>query len=379
VTLRLRPITLPALALALLGATRTADAAEAKHPSHEAATQEKQAAPPRQTWHQPVAIPVAILPGLVVHGAGHLALGQTRTGLSLLGLEGGGLGLIGLGLGLTAVTGATRRFIGPFVLGLVAGGALFTVSTLADIYGVLAPKGGTGSPPSILPALETQLGFAYVYDPNFSYHTFVVPGVDLRRGHLRLSALGFFGLDHTNARTRAELAYRFVGPLARDGARAADGSYLDAELAVTNHSYTAEGFAVTTGEVNFEGRLDLARIGPTLRGSFAELGLGIALAAHRYEGFGVEANELLTPRFAFGIYLGHTGYPRGEATLYYEHRHDGYAAGLKMHGLTSGMAGHFGLGSRLYFSPRWGTSFDVQAGSAFVSLVSLLFRYGGNP
>jgi hypothetical protein len=326
-----------------------------------------------------LSVAASFVPGIAIHGSGHLLAGQTRTGLTLLGLEGLGVALAIGGLAGTAATGATRRFIAPMVLGLVAGGALLIIPALADIYGILAPEGGTGSPPLALPAIETRLGFAYVYDPNFAYSLFVTPGLDVRMRALRVSAVGYYALDDANTRTRASIAYRFFGPGPRATPAPKDGSFLDLEFALTNHDYKSNGFSVTTGELNLQGRLDLVRVGPTLRGSFAELGLGIAYAAHRYPGIGTEVNDLLTPRFAFGMYLGHTGYPRGEVSAYYEHRHDGFAGGMKSRGLGSGIAGNFGFGGRVYTSRVWGLSFDASAGSAYVGQASLLFRYGGNP
>jgi hypothetical protein len=154
---------------------------------------------------------------------------------------------------------------------------------------------------------------------------------------------------------------------------------LDLEFALTNHEFKSNGFSVTTGELNLAGRLDLVRVGPRLRGSFAEVGLGFAYAVHRYTGIGSEVNDLLTPRFAFGMYLGHSGYPRGEVAGYYEHRHDGFAGGMKTPGLGSGIAGHFGIAGRVYASRTWGFAFDASAGSAYVGQANLLFRYGGNP
>ncbi len=326
-----------------------------------------------------LSVAASFVPGVVVHGSGHLLSGQTRTGLRLLGLEGLGVALAISGLAGAAATGATRRFIAPMVLGLVAGGALLMIPALADIYGMLAPEGGTGSPPLALPAIETRLGFAYVYDPNFAYGLFVTPGLDVRKRALRVSFDGYFALDDANTRTRASIAYRFFGPGPRGTPTPKDGSYLDLEFALTNHDYASNGFSVTTGELNIEGRLDLVRIGPTLRGSFAELGLGVAYAAHQYTGIRTEVNDLLTPRFAFGMYVGHAGYPRGEVAAYYEHRHDGFAGGMKMRGLGSGIAGHFGFGGRVYASRAWGFAFDATAGSAYVGQASVLFRYGGNP
>ena len=321
----------------------------------------------------------AIVPGLLVHGTGHFITGQTRTGFVLLGAETLGVGLGIGGVAAIAVTGASRRLITPLVLGAVTGGALLFLPVLADLYGVLAPEGGTGSPPTTLPSLETRLGLAYVHDPNFAYNLFVTPGLDVRLRSLRLSASGFFALDDANARTRAAAAYRFFGPGPRGSKVPKDGSYLDIEFALTNHDYGSEGFSVTTGELNLLGRLDLVRVGPTMRGSFAELGLGIGYAVSQYAGFGSEANDILTPRFAFGMYLGHSGYPRGEVMAYYEHRHDGFGGGFKSPGLGSGIAGHIGLGGRIFASQRWGVAFDAHAGSAYVGQASMLFRYGGNP
>ncbi|WP_437795904.1 hypothetical protein [Sorangium sp. So ce693] len=331
------------------------------------------------TGRRALAAAGAVFPGVIAHGTGHLILGEPRTGCALLALEGAGAGLAVGGLAGAAASGASRRVIAPIVLTTVTGVGLFGISLLADLYGVLAPEGGTGSPPSSLPWIETQLGLAYVHDPTFAYRTFLVPGMDLRLSSVRLSGSGWFALNDDNARLRAEAAHRFIGPGTPDGPRAADGSFLEIEGALTHHRYTSDGFSITTGEVSLEGRLDLAHIGRTLRGSFAEMGWGIAIEGYRYGRRPLEGNELLIPRFAFGAYLGHAGYPRGEAKVVYDHRHDGYVGGAKLPGLGSGVPGHFGLEGRLYASPRWGLLADVKAGSAYVGRLALLFRSGDSP
>ncbi|WP_437724786.1 hypothetical protein [Sorangium sp. So ce861] len=354
------------------------EAPAAAAPSEAPAT----AAPARRhvsTGRRALAAAGAVVPGVIAHGTGHFLLGETRTGWILLGIEGAGAGLAVGGLAGAAVSGASRRVIAPIVLTTVTGAGLFGISLLADLYGVLAPEGGTGSPPRSLPWVETQLGMAYVYDPTFAYRTFLVPGMDLRLSSLRLSGSGWFSLNDDNARLRAEAAVRFLGPGTPDGPRAADGSFLELEGAITHHRYTSDDFSTTTGEVTLQGRLDLAHIGRTLRGSFAEMGWGIALEAYRYGRRPLEGNELLIPHFAFGMYLGHAGYPRGEAKVFYDHRHDGYAGGAKIPGLGSGVPGHLGLEGRLYASPRWGLLADVEAGSAYVGRLSLLFRPGDPP
>ena len=145
---------------------------------------------------------------------------------------------------------------------------------------------------------------------------------------------------------------------------------------MTDHDYVSDGFAVTTGEASLRGRLDLARVGPTLAGSFAEFGVGGALASNRYDGHPDQADSLLLGGFAFGAYLGRRADRWGEAKIYYDHRHDGFAAGLKMRGLGSGVPGHFGARALFFFAPSWGAQIEAEAGSAYVTGLSLLYRYG---
>ncbi len=323
----------------------------------------------------------ALVPGLVLHGAGHYVAGEKRTAGRLLAIEGGGVLGLGGGLVLLATTGASRRLVAPVAALTFVGAGLFVMSTLADLYGVLAPAGGTGSPLLVAPRFGAELGLRYVYDPTFAYRAFSVQALEARAGGFRVTQSSWFSLnEHHNRRLRLEGAYRLVGPRpAGAGERASDGSFLEAEAALTDHDFGSDGFAVTTGEVSLRGRLDLARVGRTLEGSFAELGVGAALAANRYEGHPDEADSLLLGGFAFGAYLGRPGGRWGEAKVYYDHRHDGFAAGLKMRGLGSGVPGHFGARALFYVTPAWGALIEAEAGSAYVTGLSLLYRYGVSP
>ena len=260
----------------------------------------------------------------------------------------------------------------------VGGFGIFAVSALADLYGVIAPPGGFGAPYVVTPRLETALGYRYVYDPVFAYRSFVAYDIDWRLGHLRLSPSAWFALGDTNSRVRMGSAYRFWGPTPADPEPGADGSYLEVDGALTRHSYTSDRFATTTLDLALAGRLDMSRIAPSLTGSFAEMGFGWALQTYEYEINGVRADigELLLARFGYGIYVGWPGAPHGEVMVYYDHRHDDFAAGLKLPGLASGVAGHFGMDARLYFSEQWGARLEAAVGSAYVVGASLLFRYG---
>lgn len=326
-----------------------------------------------------LAVGAAIVPGVLVHGSGHFVAGNTSTAYSLLAMEGLGVGLAGGSLAILAATGASRRFVGPLIATTVTGAGLLLVSVLADLYGVIAPEEGWGSPPRRVPWVETQVGFRYVYDPTFSYRTFLTQSVDVRLGDFRLMPSGWFALDDANARVRMLGAYRIKGPRPGDSADARDGSFLDAETAVTHHRYGSDGFSITTWEASLNGRLDMDRLFPSLRGSFAEAGWGAAVEAYRYFELTTEGNTILLARFGYGVYLGRAPDPSGEVMFYYDHRHDDFAAGLKMFGLGSGVAGHFGLRGVLYLDDTWGALFDAQVGSAYLGGISLLYRHGASP
>ena len=319
-----------------------------------------------------------MIPGLVVHGTGHMVVGDSKTGLRLLALEGVGLGLLATGFVPIVLSGASRRIVGPAAALSVVGAGIFAISFLADVYGIVAPAGGFGAPPRALPILQTAIGYRYVYNPVFAHRHFMVQEIDYRTGPWRIHPSAWFAADDANSRVRLHGAYRFAGPRPQAQPAVRDGSFLDLETAITRHAFTSDRFATTTGELALAGRLDMARIGPSLRGSFAEMSLGWATQAYSYAVRGTTADlgELLLARFAFGMYVGFPGSPRGEISLIYDHRHDDFAAGLKVPGLGSGVAGHFGAEARLFVTDHWGVLAEGAVGSAYVGGLSILFRHG---
>jgi hypothetical protein len=224
-----------------------------------------------------------------------------------------------------------------------------------------------------VPRLETRFGYSYVYDPIFSYRHFLEQGFDYWHGSWRFGPRATASLGAHNVRYRIPVSYRVLGPTARH--QGSDASFVDVATAGTLHDFGEDGFDVTTLELGLESRLDLERYRPELNGMFLELGLGVGLNRYSYEAplASPDNNSLLLMSFGMGAYFG--GSPQGgEAKFYYDHRHDDYAAGLKLPGLGSGVAGHFGLQSRAYWSENWGLLLDGQVGSAYVLSASLLFR-----
>jgi TM2 domain-containing membrane protein YozV len=81
-----------------------------------------------------IALGIALVPGSIVHGAGHFYAGSIGTGFVLLGSELVGTGLIGVGLirGIETITGEPRE---GWVIELEIGLVLFVGSWIYDIIG----------------------------------------------------------------------------------------------------------------------------------------------------------------------------------------------------------------------------------------------------
>ena len=326
-----------------------------------------------------LAVGAAILPGVLVHGSGSYVLGRTETAKPLLWAELGGIGLIGAS-GLTLfVTGAARDLVGIAAVGTVAGFGLFAVSWLADIHAVTAPDGGWGKAARSVPVWEAEAGYRYVYDPRFDYRHFSAQRGSWWLGRWRLSPSLWAAPKALNSRWRIVVAHRFMGP-SRSG-DSDDGSFLEIRVAGTEHRFSRERFKLSTVESMLSGRLDLQRLGPHLEGSFAELGIGAGFQMTRFALRDVEAmaSSLLLSRIAFGIYIGDQRSGGGEWSVYYDHRHDGFAAGMQMPGPGSGSIGHLGLQGQHYFDEHWGVGADFRVGSALVLGASALFRHWGAP
>jgi hypothetical protein len=309
----------------------------------------------------------AFVPGLVLHGSGHYAARQRQTFRTLLILEGASLVLLGGGLTGIALTGASRRLIAPLTALSVTGFGLFIATFLADVYGVVTPESARGAPLRARPLLTTESGVWYRYDAQFAGRALFTESADVvvaDRHRLRLEMQALPG--DPSLRTRG-----LVGERVLRSDR--DNSFVDLEGAVTHLRFPVDGFYSTSFEAAVRGRLDLERIGSSLRGSFAESRIGGGLSALRTRDVGTDPDELLLVRSSVGAYLGQG---RGEVELSYDHRRDTLAGGLLLPGIPAGIAGFLGARMQLFFGD-WGVQTEVQAGAAILGGVSLLMRTGG--
>jgi hypothetical protein len=317
------------------------------------------------------------VPGALVHGSGHWVAGRAKTARLLLLYEGIGLGSIGVSLIGLAATGASQYTVTPFAIGALGGLGLFGVTLLADVYGVLAPEGGTGAPETVLPRFEIRSGLLYVYDPLFSHEYFWSHGFSVEAGPLWIAPSVELGLDAATHRYSLFVARRLLGPRTRDSARS--GTALDATAGVTDHAYHDDGFGLTALELRFDSRVDLGDIDSNLAGSFMESSLGYAREFVRYDGLEGDQTDELLARIGFGMYLGRPGGVHGEMAVVYDHRRDTLAGGMHFAGVPAGYAGHLEQRTRLFFTASFGAELEFNYGSAFTTGLSLLFRPGARP
>jgi hypothetical protein len=317
---------------------------------------------------------LALGAGFVVHGAGSYVAGDRLSARRLLISEGVALAAF-LGAGsLLAATGASRKLVAVGLPVVASGVSVFMLGWAADLYA--ASTGGrdvTGTPQ--LSAFEAELGPRYVYDPQFAYRNFIYAQVDLRVDRLRASPMAWIAADDDNQRLSFDSAYRVWGRSMQRATR--DGSHLDLALAMTYHRYPNERFAVYTPEWRVEGRLDLSHVGRSLRGAFVDGQLGYGLELYDFEAApgGPDPFGLLLARFGFGIYFGDSALHSGEASVYYDQRHDDFAAGLGVRGIGGGFLGHVGLKAHQFFAPAWGVGLLIEGGSAIVAGLSMKYRY----
>jgi len=324
-----------------------------------------------------VAAGLAMVPGLALHGSGHYALGHEKTARALFITEGIAVALTLAGYATLRASGNSRHLAGPALAATVFGAGLIFASFGADLYGTLANDGGALDSRLRAPArFESEFGYRYVADPHFSYGGFVVQSLTLREAGFRFTPSAWFANDSSNVRYRVEAAYRLqglepgqVGPL---------DDHVEIVLGALHQRFLPEHFRRSGVEFTLDTRFDFAHFGDTLRGSFIDLSLGYGRAKVSYDLAGLQipsdTDDLLLARMGLGVALRGRAESGSEVRVYYDHRHDDYAAGLLTPGRISGVFGKLGADLRWFFTPRLGLLLDAQVGSAFVGGLSLLFR-----
>lgn len=328
------------------------------------------AAPPAHAGKKRRALATAasIVPGVMVHGSGHWVAGDRRTARRLAIAEGIGLGMVVLGQLPLRLSGGAPEAAPGLVL-LIPGGAVLLTSWFADIYGAAggAAIGGRGR--RAPPRFELETGALFLADPQTDTDYAATFGGSAwhENGHASVSAwVGAAAWD-----VSGDLGARLLG--GSPGRPGRDASHLDLVLGAGEQRFDDEGFRIASTEISARGRYDLARFAATLAGSFATLEAGLVHEHIRYRSAAgsIDRQTLLDARLGFGIYLG----ADAEIELYYDHRRDALAGALLLEVGTNGLLGHVGARVEAYRG-RWGVGGSVEAGSAWVTRLSLIARLG---
>ncbi len=317
-------------------------------------------APPPTRARRALAIGAAIVPGVIVRGAGHWVARERRTARRLLVIEGVGLALAAAGGIPIGFSGGAEETL-PGLIFLVPGTGLLLGSIFADAWGAAGGAGVAGEP-SPPPRLDAALGYTFVGDPRVPFANLATAEAVARRGRAQAAASGWFGDGTWRARGAGGLRLR--GP--RPAERPADTSSLDVEMAVAAERRADQGLRVATAEVGALARLDLARIGPSLRGTFTTLGVALGLERIRYTTSGAaDTSSLFAAHLGWGFLLGDGRARSLETEVYYEHRRDTLAGGLTPPTPFNGFVGYVGAVTTGWRG-RWGASARFDAGSAYV-------------
>jgi len=333
--------------------------------------------PPPKT-PQPVAVVAAVVPGVLLHGSGHFALGEKRTAYRLLALDGAGLVALVGGGATFRLSGAARNLATPAVGATLIGASLLVGTWLADLYGVVLPGSAKGDVLRTAPVLEAEMTTTYAAGPTVAAALHVGTAVTARLGPMAIELGTNVAPAERYDRVEAGLAYRPFG--ATPGRPSADGGFFELGAVASRVRHGALGFDVTGVDLVTGGRLDLVTVGRTLRGTFAELSGGAAVRSLTFDHGGTSARPdlALLLQLAFGVSFGRFGDPfRGEAKFYYDHRHDDDAGGILGIGRVSGVFGHVGLSGLFLSRSGWGARAYGEIGEAGVVGLSLLYRVGG--
>ena len=334
--------------------------------------------PPLSPIRRSVALTTAVLPGILVHGLGHMVAGRWETGLGLFLTELYGVSLITMGAMGSATTGASRDLIWFFASSILVGLHLLASTYVADIYGLAVPLKHQRTGMAHTPRLQLEGGYGYIMDPSFSYRHLGLVKADWYWKGLRVSPNMMIALNDDNQRLELNVAWRFLGPRPHKQDSVKDSSMLEIEWISSFHRFGTEGFASIATGLALRSRLEMHHLDTALKGSFVYLRLGYAFqwSDLQLENLDADLNSLLLVSFGFGFRIPGL-YPGSEFKFTYQHRNDDFTAGMKLESIVNGTAiGHPGIDALLFFQSSWGIRLTFQLASGYLARAYFVYRFG---
>lgn len=349
------------IACVFVGLPATGETPRRSEPSASATTPDEPASGDGSVW----AASVALVPGVLLHGAGHFAMGERRAAYRLLAMEGIGLaGIVG-GFGLLIAVGGSEQPAPIYVPVIVGGLGLFGVSFLADVAGSLQGAGPWPDPDDA-PGLWLRAGYAGLFGSKHAFHHLGTLGVDWRGD--RLSVEGQAAL-HPQGAYRA---YRGVAgwTLWERPDDAVTRVRLMGEVA--RQDFHAERMSITTVRLFSEIRWNLGGWVPTMQNAWllGRVGAGLDVFGYADAPVSDEGLPFLVADVGMGLMAGR----RLEVELAYRHRKGELPGGMALSDGLTGFAGMLELRGRVKVAERWALVPEVKLGTGVMTCLWLESR-----
>ncbi len=348
--------------LLIVGLSGVAHANGAAEPAASTEREEALARRPRI-----LAISAALVPGVLMHGSGHYALGDEQTAWRLLKMEGLGIALMGVGGGLLGLTGSDEHPAALYVPLLAGGAALFAGSFLADFLGVSLSGVRSGEAATVPTRLRpgalgrVALGYRFVRHPALDGSHLLRATASVRAGAARLALTAEADSRDRYRAFEAEASYRLPW-------RPLSAATVDVGFDMAQRRLPVDGVTSTPVALWLEAAWLLDRYVPSLPGAYARGRLGFGVESVDYLGVAGRSDDLLPFVVAvagIGLRLG-----RVDVEASYDQRQDGLPGG-GFYGRLPGMLGSIGLAGRLRLSSRWALGSEVRYGTGYTTWIAL--------
>ncbi|MBN2435135.1 MAG: hypothetical protein JXK07_07700 [Spirochaetes bacterium] len=324
-----------------------------------------------QTSFNEVILPpvAAVVPGAVLHGAGHFVAGERETAGELLLIEGVGLLMLAGSGYILADGGAPRDYTGPLVPFAAFGVSFLVLPFIADFYGVTIGRyrseGDWFTDKDRTVTLNA--GLEYTNDPAFDYSLLVKTEIDYHYKRFVISPMINSAIDDDTRHYQLSAKYRFAGQKGHLLENYAAFFKSDAIVRAGYYDFNSDGFYKYSTDISLRTVINSGSLWKTTRGIYFvyEAGFNREWVYFDFDETlpAITSNQILFET-GVGFMTGNLSDPAADIYLFYNHRRDTFYGGL-----PSGFLGHVGASVTLYPWQNTGISLKAVLGtSSFYSL-----------
>jgi hypothetical protein len=318
-----------------------------------------------------LAVGAALVPGLLLHGAGSWVAERPRAAKRLFAVQALGLGMMVAGGAPILATYGSPKVTMPGVPLAVTGVGMFASTWIADVWAAAGGESRAGLARAERP-YTVDAGAAWGRDPYHGNRGFLELGGSWWWQRLELAPRGRFELNASSVEGGLDARWRLYGEPG-SGALLERGHRVDLRLGAFGRNDDNDEIRALWQEAAIGGRFDLRALDEAVAGLFFEAEVGLGLDETGYPNGVWDVGALLLARNALGVYLGRGA---GELAFSYSQRRDALVGGL-FAGRAAGFLGHVGAELELQLGHRLAMRLGVEYGTAL--LTSFALRYGGAP